>query len=201
MAKRHGDINDAICELLEDIGRTPDKEQEVPRWNTADERARLDIVLTDARLGEVCIDVSVVATITSDAGRGVLRGIERREKRKHNRYPGRGLYPVVVDVRGKWGKEAHALIQAMAGSLPREKRAEAIRACRRKVAVALQAGIANHIHSAGKPLSLSAEISYTGGRPLAALATVTEDKEDEEMATTEDAEMFAEERQTAAGGG
>ena len=104
-------------------------------------------------------------------------------------------------MRGKWGKEAHALIQAMAGSLPREKRAEAIRACRRKVAVALQTGIANQIHSAGKPLALSAEISYTGGRQPAALATVTEEREDEEMATAEDAVMSAEERQVAAGGG
>ena len=39
--------------MLEDIGRSPKKEQEIPHWNTVDERGRLDIVLSDARLGEV----------------------------------------------------------------------------------------------------------------------------------------------------
>ena len=81
--------------------------------------------------------MSVVTTVTDGAGRGVLRGIERRERMKHLRYPGRGLYPFVVDVRGKWGREAHALAQAMVGSLPKDKQADAVRSCRRAIAVAL----------------------------------------------------------------
>ena len=149
--------------------------------------------------------MSVVATVTSDACSGVLRGIERREKRNHIRYPGRGLYPFVVDVRGKWGREAHALVQAMAGSLPREKRADAIITCRRIIAVALQTGIANQIHTAGKPLALSADVSYTTGRarpwPVGWLAAVTEEMSDEDMPTAEDVGMSAEGRPVAAAGG
>ena len=48
---------------------------------------------------------------------------------------------------------------------------------------------------------MSADISYTGGRPQAGLATVAEGREDEDMPTAEDADMFAEERPVAAGGG
>ena len=85
---------------------------------------------------------------------------------KHLRYPGRGLYPFVLDVRGKWGREAHALVQAMVGSLPKEKRADAVRSCRRAIAVALQTGVANQIHSAGTPPALAADISYIAGPSL-----------------------------------
>ena len=101
VTQRHDGIRDALFVWLEGIGRSPHKEQEIPRWNTASERARLDIVLSDPRLGEVCVDVSVVTTVTQGAGRGALRGLERRERRKHLRYPGRGLYPFVLDIRGK----------------------------------------------------------------------------------------------------
>ena len=104
--------------------------------------------------------MSVVTTVTQGAGRGALRGIERRERKKHLRYPGRGLYPFVLDVRGKWGREAHAFVQAMVGSLPKDRRAEAVRSCRRAIAVALQTGVANQIHSAGKPPDLAASVSY-----------------------------------------
>ena len=102
----------------------------------------------------------MVTTVTQGAGRGALRGIERRERKKHLRYPGRGLFPFVLDVRGKRGREAHALVQAMVGCLPKEKRADAVRSCRRAIAVALQTGVANQIHSAGKPPALVADISY-----------------------------------------
>ena len=135
----------------------------------------------------------------------MLRGIERREKRKHLRYPGRGLYPFVVDVRGKWGREARALVQAMAGSLPRGKRADAIITCRRRIAVALQTGVANQIHTAGKPSALSTDVSYTVGRtrrwPSGWLDAVTEEAADEEMHPSEDVGMSAEGRTLAAAGG
>lgn len=142
--------------------------------------------------------MSVVAAVTSDACRGVLRGIERRERQKHLRYPGRWLYPFVVDVRGKWGREAHALVQAMAGSWPKDKRADAIITCRRRVAVALQTGIANQIHTAGDPLDLSTDISYVVGRPL---DTVIEETLNGNMPAGEDASMSAEARTVAAAGG
>ena len=195
VAQRHNDVRDALGEWLASNGKCPKFEQEVPRWNTVNERARLDIALTDQRLGEVCVDVSVVATETSGAGRGVLRSIERRENRKHTRYPGRGLVPFVVDVRGKWGKEAHAFVQAMVGSLPKDKRAEAIRICRRCIAVALQTGIANQIHSAGKPAALSEDVLYLPGPPLEGIP------EDAVMASVEAERLSAQGRATSAAGG
>ena len=201
VGQRHDDVRDALGEWLSDIGRSPKYEQEVPRWNTSAERARLDIVLSDARLGQVCIDVSVVATDTSEAGRGVLRGIERRERRKHIRYPGRGLYPFVLDVRGKWGKEAHALVQAMVGGLPRDKRADAIRSCRRRIAVALQTGIANQIHSAGKPAALSDEVSYLTRQPLDAIIEEASATQEGERTSAEVERLTAQGRATGAAGG
>ena len=54
----------------------------------------------------------------------------------------------------------------MVGSLPKEKRADAISVCRRRSAVAFQTGIANQIHSAGKPAALSEEVSYVARQPL-----------------------------------
>ena len=71
----------------------------------------------------------------------------------------------MLDVRGKWGREAHALVQAMVGCLPKDKRADAVRSCRRAIAVALQTGVANQIHSAGTPPALAAEISYVASTP------------------------------------
>ena len=119
VTRRHDGIRDALTEWLESIDRIPLKEQEVPRWNTASERARLDIVLTDPKLGEVCVDVSVATTVRRGVGKGAVRGLERREKRNHMRYPGIGLYPFVLDVRGRWGRETHAFVQTMAGALPK----------------------------------------------------------------------------------
>ena len=89
-----------------------------------------------------------------------MLGMGRGERKNHLRYPGRGLFPFVLDVREKWGREAHAFVESMVGGLPKERSADAIRKCRRAVAVALQTGVANQIHSAGKPPTLSAGISY-----------------------------------------
>ena len=47
----------------------------------------------------------------------------------------------------------------------KERRADAVRSCRRAVAVALQTGVANQIHSAGTPPALAADISYIAGPP------------------------------------
>ena len=201
MGQRHDDIRDALGSWLSYIGTRPNIEQGIPRWNTIAERARLDIALSDARLGEVCIDVSVVATETSGAGRGVLRSIERRERRKHIRYPGRGLFPFVVYIRGQWGKEAHAFVQAMVGGLPKDKRADAIRTCRRRSAVALQTGIANQIHSAGKPAALSAEVSYLTGLPLEAIIEDAKMTQEDERLSAETERLSALGRATSAAGG
>ena len=82
----------------------------------------------------------------------------------------------------------------MVGSLPKDKRAEAIRNCRRCIAVALQTGIANQIHSAGKPAALSEEVLYLPG-PLEGIP------EDDEMEAVEEERLSAQGRATGAAGG
>ena len=48
-----------------------------------------------------------------------------------------------------------------------------MRSCRRAIAVALQTGVANQIHSAGKPPALAAEVSYAARAPQGATAEDT----------------------------
>ena len=59
----------------------------------------------------------------------------------------------------------HALVEAMVDCLPKEKRTDAVRSCRRAIAVALQIGVANQIHAAGTPPALAAEVSYIASTP------------------------------------
>ena len=77
-----------------------------------------------------------------------MRATERREKQKHQRYPGAGLYPFVLDVQGRWGKEARALMMATVGNLPQDERTEAVKRCRRMVSVALQTRVAEQLLTA-----------------------------------------------------
>ena len=106
------------------------------------------MVFGDQRLGDVFVDVSVVSTVLAEAATRPTIGLDRRERAKHQRYPGRGLYPFVLDVRGRWGREARALVQALVSVLPTEERPDAIRACRRAVSNALQIGVAEQLLTA-----------------------------------------------------
>ena len=117
----------------------------MPKWSTSEEQERLDIVCTDPRRGKPCVDVSCTDSVFSGATKRVLRSAARRERQKHRRYPGRGMSPFVMDTRGRWGREAHAFVQTIAATLPHEQRAEAIRECRRWVAVPLQTAVAEQI--------------------------------------------------------
>jgi len=71
----------------------------------------------------------------------------------------------------------------MVGSLPKDKRADAVRSCRRAIAVALQTGVANQIHSAGKPPALAADVSY--------LPSIQEEPVDGTQAESDFEDVFA----------
>ena len=88
------------------------------------------------------MDVSVVTSVFPGATQRAFAAVERREKMKHSRYPGTGLYAFCLDVRGRWGREAHAFVQSMAGSLSKEERAAAMKCCRKRVSEALQTALA-----------------------------------------------------------
>ena len=123
-------------------------EQEIPKWNTPERRAILDLVWTDRRLGQCCTDITVVAAAVEGGSAGCLKVLGRREKKKHARYKGPGLFAFVVDARGRWGREAHAMVQAAVGHLPPKARATAIKDCRRRVSRALHFATAEQLMSA-----------------------------------------------------
>ena len=68
----------------------------------------------------------------------------------------------------------------------------------------MQTGVANHIHTPGKPLALSTDVSYVVGRsrpwPSGWLDPVTAEAVDEDMPASEDVSMSAEARAVAAAG-
>ena len=147
---RHGAGRDTLASWLrEDLGLSTHTEQEVPRWNTARERAILDVVYAGPAANAVKMDVSVVDGATTHGGvRQAKWCLARRGKTKHNCYPGPGLVVIVLDTRGRWGHEATAWLRAVGRRVPLESRAEAMAKCRYKVTVALQMGVADQIWSA-----------------------------------------------------
>ena len=158
--RRHNGVRDALLAWLHSIGKLERKEQEMPKWNTPQESARLDIVCTDARLGEVAVDVSLVNTVFPGANHRAGHAIERRERMKHGRYPGPGLFPFVLDIRGRWGREAHAFVQSMVGSLDKKDRATAMRDCRSAISRALQTLAAEQLLTAAAKLPDIVPVSY-----------------------------------------
>ena len=77
----------------------------------------------------------------------------------------------MLDFRGTWGREDSGIVQAMVGDLSKEKRAEAINSLQRAIAAALQTGISHHIYTAGKPPTLTAEVSYVSALQAAGVRT------------------------------
>ena len=148
---RHDACRDAIWEWLCSLGKAADREQRVPKWDTREEEARLDVALLDPALGELFIDISLTDSVFPGASTRAIHGIARRERKKHKRYPGQGLVPFVLDVRGRWGKEAKNFVQAVVGTLPKESRVEALQHCRRLVAHALQSAVATQLLTAAAP--------------------------------------------------
>jgi len=132
-------VRDALKEWLASIGVKADTEQEIPEWNQPDARAVLDIAYRDGASGRVCMDVSITdGAELARRGRPWRHVLERRERRKHRRYPGPGLRPFVIDVGGRWGREALAWLRQVLRRVPKDERGEAARNCRAGVAAALQ---------------------------------------------------------------
>ena len=133
---------------LRDNGIGAEKEQEIPQWNHGTERAILDVVYHEGASGMVAMDVTVTdMTANAHGGQPWRHALARKERKKHTRYPGPELVPFVVDVRGRWGKEAEAWMKRVAKRLAAEQRTEAVRACRYEVSLALQAAVAEQLAS------------------------------------------------------
>ena len=71
-------------------------------------------------------------------------------KKKHRRYAGAGLYPFVIDCRGKWGREALAWATIACSQLPQDEKAKTMRRLRVMVSVAVQQATAEQVLSASR---------------------------------------------------
>ena len=111
-------------------------------------RALLDVALTHPQHGQIFVDVSVVDAAFTNAPRDHWWALARRERAKHNRYPGNGLYPFVLDARGRWGREADAFVRTILNMIPQEQHSRAIQRCRSLVSRALQMAVADALLSA-----------------------------------------------------
>ncbi len=145
---RHNCVRDALHGWMVDNGVPALTEQEVPKFNTPDRKAGLDIAYTDRRLGPMTADVSLIRSSLEGGAKRCLKALERREKSKHVRYSGPGLFAFVLDVRGRWGREAYAMVQSVVSHLDPSLRAAAIKDCRRRVSRALHFATAEQLMSA-----------------------------------------------------
>jgi hypothetical protein len=141
VVRRHNAIRDTLRDWMNSQKRHTTIEQHVPKWDRTDDRAILDLAYTEPTGDQVYMDVSVVAAaIRNSDGDG--KPLARRERTKHSRYPGSGMVPFVVDVRGRWGKEAQAWLRGVLKNYGVTERATAVLECRHMVSQALQVAVA-----------------------------------------------------------
>ena len=150
MIIRHNRIRDVLADWLRSQGIGANTEQAVPDWHTVREQAILDVAYFDSRHGERFLDVAVLAAHTHKGLAAQIR-LERHERKKHTRYPGARLIPFVLDVRGRWGKEACAWARAMVRRLPKIDRAPTLQDLRWRVSPALQLAVAEQCLRALRP--------------------------------------------------
>ena len=150
MIIRHNRIRDVLAEWLKSQGIGVNTEQAVPAWHTVREQAILDVAYIDSQHGERFLDVAVLAAHTHKGLAAQIR-IERHERKKHLRYPGARLIPFVLDVRGRWGKEACAWARTIVRRLPKRERAAVLQDLRWRVSNALQLAVAEQCLRALRP--------------------------------------------------
>ena len=151
VVQRHIAVRDALVGWMQSLKLPVAREQAVPRWHRDGEQAILDIVYRDARLGDACVDVSIVDAAYNGAPRSAPMALQRREVAKHRRYPGPGLVPFVMDTRGRWGREAVAWVQSVTSCLPDAESHEAVRQCRLQLGRVLQLTVTDQILEAVRP--------------------------------------------------
>jgi len=141
---RHDSIRDGLHEWMTAHGFAARKEQCVPAWDTDKKRAILDVACRTPDGQNEFVDVSVVAAATR-TGVSAAQLLSRREKHKHVRYPGEHLIPFVMDIRGKWGREAIAWAKGLIRPLGPVERAEAAWRLRWAVAKALHIAVGEQV--------------------------------------------------------
>ena len=144
---RHDAIRGDIAVWIREYLKVPAiTEQLIPEWGTEEHgEARLDVVYHTAQ-GRACIDVSLVDSVHAALhGNGAAAARARRERAKHHRYPHQGLVPFVVDLNGRWGREAETWLRRAVGALPKDDRDKARRSLRGVIARTLQGHLAGQM--------------------------------------------------------
>ena len=147
---RHSSLRDTLARWIDELGYQPKREQAIPRWNTETERAIMDIVYIDNIGREISIDTAVIDGAEGGSRAPAKFALQRMEKKKHRRYAGAGLYPFVIDCRGKWGREALAWATIACSQLPQDEKAKMMRRLRVMVSVAVQQATAEQVLSASR---------------------------------------------------
>ena len=125
------------------------------KWDTEQCKAILDIVYFDQQLQEVALDVNI--TDGAEKARPTSRlSLNRVERRKHARYPGSNMHPLVFDCRGKWGKEAQAFVAGVVKGLDLDERYSFVSKIRSRVSLAIQQSVAEQVLSAASRQSTPA---------------------------------------------
>ena len=134
VVQRHNKIRDVVARWC----RSAKTEQTVPKWNTPEEKAVLDVAYTTNRGNQMFVDVSVVAGERTNT----VTMLARREQAKHKRYPGAGMIPFVIDVRGRWAKEAQAWMRTAVQDFYPDNTTEMVQSIRYEVSIALMVSVA-----------------------------------------------------------
>ena len=85
---RHDNLRDGVHDWMQTVEIAPRKEQNVPHWDTPEERAVLDLVYHNPSGVIEYLDASVVAAATRTSA-SAAQLLARREQAKHKRYPGK----------------------------------------------------------------------------------------------------------------
>ena len=144
--RRHDAIRDALHQWLQEYGFAASKEQRVIQWCTEEREARLDVTVSPNGRN-IHLDVSCVDSAQECVDSGSQHAIERRERAKHQRYPGPALTAFVMDTRGAWGREARAFLQNLLRYLPQDTHATARLRCRQLISRALHSVTADQMLS------------------------------------------------------
>ena len=143
MVQRHNSIRDVVARWC----KGAKTEQSVPKWTTQEEKAILDVAYSNNKGHQMFVDVSVVAGERANT----INMMMRREAAKHKRYPGAGMAPFVVDIRGRWGKEAQAWARAACQEFYPDDIIEQMKKLRYEVSNALMVGVAEQCQRSMRP--------------------------------------------------
>ena len=134
-------------------------------WDTAKQRAFLDVAYQDVVQGSRYIDLAVLAGSAHVNVAPAVR-VARHELKKHVRYPGPSLVLFVVDVRGMWGVEAKAWLKDIKPQLQVPDKDAAAAVLKYRIAASIQSAVADSILRSATDTRRPRNPPSRGGAPI-----------------------------------